>query len=85
MNESGDLQWNCWRFISNHYHQLKMLKFIEEDLIGRCNVCNIEQDYNTRTMPNKSNNEDEEDIGEKCITLEPKKITRQKEYTNQHC
>jgi hypothetical protein len=72
-NESGHLKWDCWGCISHQYQELKMLKFVEEENIACCNVCNRDYNYNygAGTKPSKRNYKGDEDNGDEVLYLEP--------------
>ncbi len=62
-----------------------MLKFVEEENIACCNVCNRDYNYDVGTKPNKRNDKGDEDNGDEVIYLEPqprrtikKKVTQKK-------
>jgi hypothetical protein len=70
-NESGHLKWDCWGCISHQYQELKMLKFVEEENISCCNVCNRDYNYGAGTKPSKRNDKGDEDNGDEVLYLEP--------------
>jgi hypothetical protein len=79
-NESGHLKWDCWGCISHQYQELKMLKFVEEDNIACCIVCNSDYNYGTGTKPSKRNDKGDKDNGDEVIYLEhhPRRTIKKK-------
>jgi hypothetical protein len=79
-NESGHLKWDCWGCISHQYQELKMLKFVEEDNIACCIVCNSDYNYGAGTKPSKRNDKGDEDNGDEVIYLEhqPRRTIKKK-------